>query len=68
MPVLLVLSLGLIACGEEEQAPKEREREQNYGAGLGESYKGMMDQAKQTADQLNTQMQRTEDEVRERNE
>jgi hypothetical protein len=64
---VLLMSLGLVGCGDDS-APQEREREQNFGAGLGESYKGMMDEARQTTDQLNEQMQQTEQRVRERDE
>jgi hypothetical protein len=58
-----VLALALAGCGQDD-TPQEREK--NFGAGLGGSYKGMMDEARQSADQLNAQMQRTEEEVRER--
>lgn len=65
--ILMSVLLALTACSDD-QAPKEREKEKNFGAGLGETYRGMMDEARQTTDQLNAQMQRTEEEVREHNE
>jgi hypothetical protein len=62
---VLCLSALLAACGQDE-APKEREK--NFGAGLGETYKGMLDEAGQAAGQVNAHMERTEQAVRERNE
>lgn len=60
-----VLAVILAGCGNDDTP---REREKNFGAGLGESYKGMMNEAQQSVDQLNGQMQQTERQVRERNE
>lgn len=66
MPTLLGLAVLLAGCGQDEA--ENRERPKSFGAGLGETYKGMMDEARQTTDQINAQMDRTERAVRERNE
>jgi hypothetical protein len=62
LPVLL-LSSCLAGCGQNESPKKQ---EQSYGGRLGDSYKGMLDGARQGAGQVDDQMQRTEQAVRER--
>ena len=61
-PMLLALSL-LAACGQDQPT---KPQEKSFGAQLGESYKGVLDEAKQGAGDLDHNMQRTERAVRER--
>ncbi len=58
-----VLTLSLSACGGEEPGPHE---ERSFGGQLGDSYKGMLDQAKQGVGRAGETMQRTDQLVRER--
>jgi hypothetical protein len=60
-----VLALFLLGCGAD-QPPEQREK--NFGAGLGETYNAMLDEARQSTEQINAQMQRTDQLVREREE
>ena len=61
-PMLLALSL-LAACGKDEPA---KPQEKSFGAQLGDSYKGLLDKAQQGAGDLDHNMQRTEQAVRDR--
>jgi len=58
------LAVSLSACGQDEPvAPQEK----SYGKQLGDSYKGMLDDAKQGVGGINDQMQRTDQALQERN-
>ena len=59
----LLLITSLAACSQDEPAQSPPK---SYGAELGDSYKGMLDQARQGAGDLDQQMLRTEQAVRER--
>lgn len=59
----LVLVLLLAACGRDEP-PKPQEK--TYGGKLGDAYKGMLDDARHSVGELNEQMQRTDQAVRDR--
>ena len=64
--LLTVVLLALLsACGQEEPA---RQQGKSIGGQIGDSYKGMLDGARQSAEQANDQMQRSEQSVRELNE
>ena len=62
LSAVMLLSL-LSACSPEE--PVEQQ-EKTFGGRLGDSYKGMLEDTKHSADFANEQMQRTEKDVRER--
>jgi len=61
----VVVVLLLSACGRDESATPQ---EKTFGGQLGDSYKGMLDDAKQGVEHANEQMQRNEQAARERNE
>lgn len=61
VPVLLISLLA--ACGRDEPAGQQ---EKTFGGQLGDSYKGMLDSAKQGAQDANEQMQRKDRAARER--
>ena len=61
--VSVVLTVSLSACGRDEPATQQ---EKTVGGQLGDSYKGMLDDARQSVDFANEQMQRTDQLVRER--
>jgi len=54
----------LSACGQDQPPPPQQEK--SIGGQIGDSYKGMLDNAKQGVGQFNEQMQRTDDAVRDR--
>jgi hypothetical protein len=54
----------LAACGQGE-SPKQQEK--SFGGQVGDAYKGMLDEARQGAGQINEQMQDTQQAVRDRN-
>jgi hypothetical protein len=63
--ILTVVVLALLSgCGQEEPA---RQQGKSIGGQIGDSYKGMLDGARQSAEQANDQMQRSEQSVRELN-
>jgi hypothetical protein len=62
VPAILISLLS--GCGQEQQPAVHQEK--TFGGQLGDSYKGMLDEAKQGADNANQQMQRTEQAVRDR--
>lgn len=64
-PVALVMLL--IGCGQDEP-DKPKAESKSFGAGVGENYRSMLDSAQQSVDQMNQQMLRGEQEVRERRE
>mgnify|MGYP001828111956 FL=1 len=64
--LLTVVLLALLsACSQEEPAQQQRKP---IGGQIGDSYKGMLDGARQSAEQAIDQMQRSEQSVRELNE
>lgn len=64
--LLTVVVMALLsACGQEEPAQQQGN---SIGGQIGDSYKGMLDGARQSAEQANDQMQRSEQSARERNE
>ena len=54
----------LTACGQDQPPPQQQEK--SVGRQIGESYKGMLDDAKQGVGQINDQLQRSDRAVRER--
>ena len=61
LPALLLAGItGMAGCGKDEPEPPK----EGLGAGLGKSYNEMIDQAKQSVDQANQQMQDTEQRAR----
>ena len=62
--ISVVLVLLLSACGQDEPAAQQ---EKTFGGQLGDSYKGMLDDARQGVEGANDQMQRNDEAVRERN-
>lgn len=61
--ILTVVVLALLSgCGQEEPA---QEQGKSIGGQIGNSYKGMLDGARQSAGQANDQMQRSEQSARE---
>lgn len=60
--VVLAITAAIAGCGKDE--PENKPRDKNFGAGLGESYNQMLDQARQSTDAANQQMQDTEQRVR----
>jgi hypothetical protein len=68
MNARIMISVGLVvvlsACGQDEPAPQQ---EKTFGGQLGDSYKGMLDDARQGVEHANDQMQRNDQAVRERN-
>ena len=62
--VWVVLMLLLSACGQDEPATQQ---EKTFGGQLGDSYKGMLDDARQGVEHANEQMRRDDQAVRERN-
>lgn len=62
--IAVVLVLLLSACGRDEPA---KQQQKTFGGDLGDSYKGMLDDARQGIEHANEQMQRTDRAVRERN-
>lgn len=62
--VSAALLLSLSACDGDEAATQQ---EKSFGGQLGDSYKGMLDEAKQGVEHTNEHVQRTEQAVRERN-
>lgn len=58
--LFLLTAIGLAGCGKDAPEPLE----ENFGGGLGKSYNDMLDQAKQSADQSNRQMQDMEQRIR----
>ena len=62
VPVMLMSLLS--GCGQEQQPAVHQEK--TFGGQLGDSYKGMLNGAEQSADNANQQMQRTEQAVRDR--
>jgi len=59
-----VLAMSLSACGRDEPVAQQ---EKSYGGQLGDSYKGMLEEAKQGAGDINEQMQRTDQALQQRN-
>jgi len=55
----------LSACSQEEPAQKH---EKSIGGQIGESYNGMLDSARQGAEDASDQMKRSDQAARERNE
>ncbi len=53
----------LFGCGQDQPASHQ---EKTFGGQLGDSYKGMLDEAKQGAENANEHTQRTERAVHER--
>ena len=64
--ILSMAALVLLAACGQDQAPPPQQQEKSIGRQIGDSYKGMLDNAKQGVGQINDQMQRTDDAVRER--
>jgi hypothetical protein len=64
IPALILSVILLSACGQDE--PTERQQQKNFGGELGDSYKGMLDSARQGAREAGEQMQRTDRAVRDR--
>jgi hypothetical protein len=62
---VVVLAVLVSACGQDEPA---KQQQKTFGGQLGDSYKGMLNDAKQGVEDANEQMQRTDQAVRERNE
>lgn len=60
----LALALLLAACSRDEPA---KPQDKSFGGALGDSYKGMLDEARQGVGQANDQLRRTDQAVRERN-
>ena len=61
--ILAIAALAtLSACGQDQPPPQQQK---SIGSQIGDSYKGMLDNAKQGVGELNEQMQRTDDAVRE---
>ena len=58
-----ILALSISACGSDEPASRETP---SFGGHLGDSYKGMLDQARLGVDQTGENMRRTDQLVRER--
>ena len=58
-----MLALSLSACGSDEPASQEAP---SFGGQLGDSYQGMLDQARLGIDQTGENMRRTDQLVRER--
>ena len=58
-----VMALLLAACSQDEPAAPQQK---TFGGQLGDSYKGMLDDAKLGVEHANEQMNRTEQAVRER--
>ena len=61
---VFALAFVLIACGQQQSAKPEEEK--SFGGQLGDSYKGMLNEAGQGVEGLNEQMQRTDQRVRDR--
>lgn len=62
--ILAIAALAaLSACGQDQPPPQQQQK--SIGSQIGDSYKGMLDNAKQGVGELNEQMQRTDDAVRE---
>lgn len=61
--ISVVLVLLLSACGQDEPATQQ---EKTFGGQLGDSYKGMLDDARQGVEHANEQMQRNDQAVGER--
>jgi len=59
--VLLIL---LCACGQDESVTQQKK---TFGGQLGDSYKGVLDDAKQGVEHANEQMQRNDQAVLQRN-
>lgn len=64
--ILPLAALAILAACGQDQPPPPQQQEKSIGRQIGDSYKGMLDNAKQGVGQLNEQMQRTDDAVRER--
>jgi hypothetical protein len=62
---VVVLAVLVSACGQDQPA---KQQQKTFGGQLGDSYKGMLNDAKQGVEDANEQMQRTDQAVRERNE
>ena len=62
VPVILMSLLS--GCDQEQQPAVHQEK--TFGGQLGDSYRGMLNEAKQGADNANQQMQHSEQAVRER--
>ncbi len=61
--ISLVMVFLLTACSQDEPAAPQQK---TFGGQLGDSYKGMLDDAKLGVEHANEQMNRTEQAVRER--
>ena len=61
--LIVTLLVFLSACGQEE--PIQRQ-DKSIGGQIGDSYKGMLDSARQGAEDASAQMQRTDRATRER--
>lgn len=59
--ISIILVSFLFGCGEDQSA---NHPQKTFGGQLGDSYKGMLDEAKHGAESANEQMQRTEQAVR----
>ena len=62
LPLMLLVPM-LAGCGQEE-SPKPQQR--SLGGQVGDSYRGMLDEARQGVGEANEQMRRTEQAVRDR--
>ena len=60
--ITVVLVILLTGCGRDEPT---KPQQNTFGGELGDSYKGMLDDARQGVEQANEQMQRTDQAVRE---
>lgn len=56
--LLLAMGVALSACGKDEPEPEQHEK--NFGAGVAQGYKDMMNEARQSAEQANQHTQETE--------
>lgn len=62
--ISVVLLILLCACGQDEPVTQQKK---TFGGQLGDSYKGMLDDAKQGVEHANTQMQHNDRAVLKRN-
>jgi hypothetical protein len=61
IPVALLLLSSLTGCGQDQPVA---DQDKNFGGQLGDAYKGMLDDARQGAEDASAQMLRTERAVR----
>jgi hypothetical protein len=57
--LLLMLGMALSACGKDEPE-QQQQPEKNFGAGVAEGYKDMMNEARHSVDQANRHTEETE--------